>query len=184
MCRRLGAALSAIEPSIGLPDPGQVSGQSLVIVKMTSPREAVLLLPLVRTWHAESQYSHLPFSERKLLAQVIKALQRRDDGATFYAVRGGEAVGLIDVAAGEAWLCEGGCYATCLAWFVRPDVRGTLVGGRVAQRLLDQAKGWAVATGAAALYLNGTHGVRRSFGRMGVVMGENVMIDLNWQENK
>ena len=152
--------------------------QGAVIVKMTSPREAVLLLPLVRAWHAESQYRHLPFSERKFLAQVIKALQRHDDGATFYAVHRGEAIGLIDVAAGEAWLSEGGRYATCLAWFVRPDVRATLLGGRVAQRLLDRAKAWAVGSGAQALFLNGTHGDRKSFSRIGVSMGANIAIGL------
>lgn len=168
------------EGRLRLPEgQGSAAGHGLAIIKMTSPREAVLLLPLARSWHAESQYSHLPFSERKFLTQVIKSLQRQNDGATFYVVRGGEAVGLIDVAAGEAWLCEGGRYATCLAWFVRPDVRGTLMGGRVAWRLLDQAKAWAVATGAATLFLNGTHGPRRSFARMGAVMGENVAIDLN-----
>ncbi|CAN7516696.1 GNAT family N-acetyltransferase [Devosia sp. LjRoot16] len=152
--------------------------QGVVIVKMTSPREAVLLLPLVRAWHAESQYRHLPFSERKFLAQVIKALQRRDDGATFYALHRGEAIGLIDVAAGEAWLSEGGRYATCLAWFVRPDIRASLLGGRLSGRLLYQARAWAIETGAASLFLNGTHGMRSSLSRLGKIMGHNVEIGL------
>ena len=157
--------------------------QGVVIVKMTSPREAVLLLPLVRTWHAESQYRHLPFSERKFLAQVIRALQRRDDGATFYALHRGEAIGLIDVAAGEAWLSEGGRYATCLAWFVRPDTRISMLGGRVARQLLDQAKTWSVQTRAAMLFLNGTHGPRTSFKRMGgTPMGENIALALGCAE--
>lgn len=121
-------------------------------------------------------YSHLGLSERKLLEQVARSLSRADNGATFYVVRRGEVVGVIDVAAGQAWLCDGGRYATCLAWFVRSDLRRTLLGGRVARNLYDHAKGWAAETGVLALFLNGTHTPRTSPVRIGTIIGQNVAI--------
>lgn len=172
--------MSASAPTVSrtVASAEQAGRGAVSIVKMSSPAEALTILPLARSWHAESQYRHLPFSERKLLAQVLKSLSRKNDGATFYVMWRGGPVGIIDLAVGEAWLCDGGRYATCLSWFVRPDVRPSLLGGRVAKVLLEQAKTWALESGSAGLFLNGTHGRRNSLERRGIVMGSNVHIAL------
>lgn len=77
------------------------------------------------SWHAESMFAHLTFSERKFVSQAMLRIKRGDKGAGFYVARGSSALGLIGLATGEAWLSEGGCYATCFGWFIHPgyDVR-------------------------------------------------------------
>jgi len=95
--------------------PSRPHASSLRLFRLSTVTETLVLLPLARAWHAESRYSHLPFSEKKFLAQVTATLNRKDKGAAFFVIRGTEVVGVINLAVGEAWLSEGGCYATCLA---------------------------------------------------------------------
>lgn len=153
-------------------------GGSVTIVQMTSPQEAALMLPLLRAWHDESQYSHLPLSEGKFLTHMVKCLARGKNGALFYAVWRGQVVGMTDVAAGEAWLHVGGRYASCLTWYVHPDLRRTFLGARIARRLHSHVRDWSRASGASALYINGTSGPNNSLSRLGKLMGHNVSIPL------
>lgn len=152
--------------------------EHVTIVRMTTPQEAALMLPLLKAWHAESQYSHLPLSEGKYLTHMVKCLARGKDGALFYAVWRGKVVGMTDVAAGEAWLHVGGRYASCLTWYVHPDLRPTFLGARIAKQLHDHVKDWAREGGATALFVNGTSGPHNSISRLGFVMGHNVSIEL------
>lgn len=156
----------------------QAPEKKLIIVQMTAPQESVLMLPLLHAWHAESQYSHLPLSEGKYLTHMVKCLARGKNGALFYAVWRGKVVGMTDVAAGEAWLHVGGRYASCLTWYVHPDLRRTFLGARIARRLHEQVKDWARGGGATALYVNGTSGPNNSLSRLGTLMGHNISVAL------
>jgi hypothetical protein len=109
----------------------------LRVYKLTSAAEVVRLMPLARAWHAESRYAHLPLSERKVLLEVMTSLRRGDKTAIFLAEWKGEVVGCISLAIHEAWLCDGGRYATCLGWFVHPEIRRTMLSGRVAAMLMQ-----------------------------------------------
>lgn len=169
--------MSANEPASLLLEESTTKS-ALTIVQMTSPQEAALILPLLRSWHEESQYSHLPLSEGKFLTHMVKALARGKDGALFYAIWRGEVVGMTDVAAGEAWLHVGGRYASCLTWYVHPRLRATFLGARIAKRLHNHVKDWATNSGAAALFVNGTSGANNSLRRLGTLMGHNVSISL------
>ena len=50
--------------------------------------------------------------------------------------------------------------AQTVAFYVRPDYLGSLVGGRIATKLLHAFRSWATTRGAVALIVNGTGGVR------------------------
>lgn len=152
---------------------------TLRMFKLSTASETLLLLPLARAWHAESRYSHLPFSEEKFLKQVMAALGRKDNGAAFFVVHKTSVVGVINLAVGEAWLADGGCYATCLAWFIEPRIRRTLLGGKVAGLLLEEAKKWSHARGAADLLVHGTHGAGGGLGRRGQPLGMNIVVNLD-----
>lgn len=172
------AERATVDAAISKPSAAALkTNASVTIVKLSSVHEAGLLLPLVRSWHAESIYSHLPFSERKYLATVIKTLQRGPSGVAFYALYKGKAIALIDIAIGEAWLSEGGCYATCLAWFVAPTQRQTMLGSRIAYRLLSAANIWARHSGADGLFISGTHGQLNSLARIGNIMVVNISLN-------
>lgn len=137
-----------------------------------------LALPLARAWHAESRYGHLPFSEKKFIETVLAVLRRGERGAAFIILWQGDSIGLINVAVGEAIMSEGGCYATCLAWYVHPDAQRTLLGGRIASQLLHEATAWCVERGATDLLVHGTHGMRTGLSRRGNVVGINVVLEL------
>ena len=134
-------------------------------------------LPLARVWHGESRYGHHPFSEKKFLETVLAILRRGERGAGLIALWKGRAVGLINVAVGEAIMSEGGCYATCLAWYVEPEIQRSLLGGKIANALLERALKWSSGVGAKDLFVHGTHRAGRSLVRRGEVIGTNVMIN-------
>lgn len=172
-----GACMNPVELDKVLP-PRSSGHPRVEIVRLTTAHEARLILPLLRVWHTESHYSHLPLSEAKFLTHIVKCIARGDNGALFYAVWRGEVVGMTDVAAGEAWLHEGGRFATCLTWYVRPDLRPTFLGARVARQLHDRVKRWARDGGASQLFINGTSGPNNSLPRLGKLMGHNIAVDL------
>lgn len=174
MDERAAADLTLVEPDART---GKANS-SVTIIKLSSVHEAGLLLPLVRAWHAESIYHSLPFSERKYLAAYIKTLQRQNTGASFYALYKKRPVGLIDIAVGEAWLSEGGCYATCLAWFVHPTLRKSLLRARVASQLMHLATRWAEGLGAIALHQSKTNRKSSGHGSLGATIGVNILVPL------
>ncbi len=147
------------------------------LFQLSRPEEAALLLPLVRAYHEESPFAAFPLSEHKVLRRVIDCLNRRDTAVGYFAVKDGRAVGLIEVVAGPPHFCDDGRFATCLAWYVHPDIRGSLLGGRIAALLLRAAKRWATEVGATGFMLHGTHGksMRLAGGR---VIGQSVMVAL------
>lgn len=158
---------------------GNGASSGLRMFRLSTASETLLLLPLARAWHAESRYSHLPFSEEKFLKQVMAALGRKDNGAVFFIVHKTSVVGVINLAVGEAWLADGGCYATCLAWFIESRIRRTLLGGKVASLLMEEAKKWAKARGATDLMVHGTHGPNGGLGRRGEPLGANIVVALD-----
>lgn len=152
---------------------------ALEIVRVRSIADGRLALPLARAWHAESRYRHLAFSEKKYVETVLALLRRGERGAGYVAMLGARPLGLMNVAVGEAILSEGGCYATCLAWFVHPHTRETLLGGRVGQRLYVEALCWARAQGASELSIHGTHGTSRYIERLGKNIGQNTIVHIH-----
>jgi hypothetical protein len=173
-----GASTSSV---ISVTDaPNSTIAAKLRLYRLSSTTEALLLLPLAKLAHAEGVQRSLPFSERKFLNLVTAALARGASGACFYSSFGQQVVGVINLAIGEAWLGEGGCFATCLQWFVAPPVRSSLLGGRVALQLLSAAKRWARASGGSHLFIHGTHGLSGgALSHIGRSIGTNVIIALN-----
>lgn len=155
---------------------GDPSATRIRLIRITRREEGFLLLPLALDWYAQSRYRHLPFSQKKYWAQLDAVLVRGERGACFVAVRGEKVVGLINIAIGEPWLSEGGQHATCFAWLVAPQLRGSFLGSRVALRLLEAAKGWLAVRRVDTLYIHGTEEAGRLPRRLGQELGNNLAV--------
>lgn len=151
----------------------------LRLFRLSRPEEAILAMPLLRAYHTESPFGRFPFSERKALQKVLDILNRGESGACIYATLGHRVLGGIDLAVGQPYLSEQGTLATCMGWFVMPEVRKTLLGGRVAAILLREAKSWSSEKRASALLIHGTHGFGMGLARSGHLMGRNMLMEIS-----
>lgn len=140
--------------------------------------QVAALLPLARAWHEGSRYAHLPFSEDKFFRMVASILERPQKATALFVSRDEQAVGVIALATGEAILGAGGCFATCQALFVHPDVRATFLGGKVTTMLIQTAKAWAKAQGATELLIHGVYGGANGLAKRGKMLGENIVIEV------
>lgn len=137
-----------------------------------------MLLPLARVWHSGSRYADLPFAEDKFFKMIAGILGRPHRATALYVTKEETAIGAIGVGLGEAVLGRGGCFATCQALFVHPDVRATFLGGRVATMLLQTGQAWARSQGATELLVHGVYGGQNGLAKRGKVLGENIVIEL------
>lgn len=157
----------------------EAPGTALRYFQLTRVEEVKLLLPMAREWHAESRFCHIPFSEKKLLGRVASTLKRGGDALTIFAVYKGKPVGLIDLGVGEPLFCDGGRYATVLAFHVVRPMRRTFLGGRIALGLFENAKKWAKLKGAVELMVHGTDGETPRIIGSGEVLGTNIALSLS-----
>ena len=94
------------------------------------------LLRLARIMHAESHYSHVPFSGTKAQAGIERMLASDDyfaEGLVFNGSVRGAMIGCVY----EQWWSEHP-FACDVALFVSPDARG----GLLAKRLIESFKQW------------------------------------------
>ena len=115
--------------------------------------EAKWLCPLVEAIHAETRFGDIPFSPDKFERQFKRMLADRQRHCVLVAEREGHPLGLIYCSAGEYLFGTGtnnggGVLTTVHAFNVASDVRNTLLGGRVAVRLLSGVVKWSKARGS------------------------------------
>lgn len=152
--------------------------RKLEIQQLNSGSQVATLLPLARAWHEGSRYAHLPFSEDKFFRMVASILDRPQRATALFITRDKQAIGVIALATGEAILGKGGCFATCQALFVHPEVRSTFLGGKVTTMLIQTAKAWAKAQGATELLIHGVYGGANGLAKRGKLLGENIVIEV------
>jgi len=126
---------------------------------VTRPEEVELVLPLAREFHTESRYGHLPFSELKLRRVFAAGLDRPNESMGAYVLRGEQVVGIVHVRVGDYFLGEGGRMATLHAFYTAASIRHSLLGGKVALRLLRIAMDWARAQNAEETHIWSTSGI-------------------------
>ncbi|WP_029042214.1 hypothetical protein [Cucumibacter marinus] len=96
-------------------------------------------------------------------------------------------VGIFDLAVGPHHLSDEGLIATCMRFFVMPDICKSLLGGRVAAILIRQVRNWAKDraknrvknrvknNNAISLTIHGTNGMVARMVKGGKVIGVNVI---------
>ena len=116
-------------------------------------------LPLALAAHAESRHREYPFDaerRRRFLAERFLADPRRYG---FLIARHGErAVGMLTCHAQKLYYSDV-TVASCLSFYVLRCCRRTLVGGRVALRLLDAGRRWALNRRAVEWHMHVTNGI-------------------------
>ena len=136
---------------------------------------------LARKAHLNTIFRDIPFSEEKARKIIDRALEQPDRFGLIYAVRGAETslaehglLGFASVHAGEHFLGSGPLIATVQTLNVSQNLSGSLLGGKVALRLVQAVRHWARVRNCEHLMVHVTNGENaedadRFFRRCGMV---------------
>lgn len=140
-------------------ESGGAEGRGLVVRLAERDEDFTFLMPLMREFHHESHYRDMPLSFEAIGRQFRQCLDRPDRNALIMAAHGGRPVGLLPCIAGPYLISDSATVVTTQAYFVTAALRGTLLGGRVAVRMLRGAVRWAEARDAWEIMVNVTAGI-------------------------
>ncbi len=136
---------------------------------------------LAREAHLRTIFRDIPFSATKARTIFDKAMSEPDRFGLIYAVPGVDEplaedglFGFASVQAGEHFLGTGTLIATVQTLNVSQKLTGTLLGGKVALRLVQAVRHWAKVRSCAHLMVHVTNGdnaedADRFFRRCGIV---------------
>ncbi|WP_422376202.1 hypothetical protein [Roseibium sp.] len=136
---------------------------------------------LAREAHQHTIFRDIAFSEDKARAIYDKAVRQPERCGLIYAVPGADEplaedglLGFASVHAGEHFLGEGTLIATVQTLNISQKLSGTLLGGKVALRLVQAMRHWAKTRNCAHLMVHVTNGdnaedADRFFRRCGLV---------------
>lgn len=116
------------------------------------------LLGLAALFHEEGRYRGFAWDGERV-GRMFREGCLADSGhyGVIVAEMAGRGLGFVYCTAGRLYFCD--CrVASALALYVAPDVRGSLLGGRVAVKLLHAYRNWARARGVAEIQVHVTHG--------------------------
>ncbi|MEM5582580.1 hypothetical protein WNZ15_08980 [Roseibium sp. AS2] len=144
---------------------------------------------LARGAHRHTVFRDIPFSDDKARAIFDKATGQPDRFGLIYAVPGVEGplakdglLGFASVQAGEHFLGTRTLIATLQTLNISQKLTGTLLGGKVAFRLVQAVRYWAKERGCAHLLVHVTNGENaedadRFFWRCGMVTAGGNYVD-------
>ena len=136
------------------PEPARVS-----IRLLASERDIVETLPLALAAHEESRHREHSFNRERLRRFVAeRCLADRTRYGLLVALYGGRPVGMLACVA-ERLSYSDVTVASCLAFYVLREYRRTLLGGRIAVKLLNAGRRWAMNRRAVELQLHVTNGI-------------------------
>ena len=181
--RRRNGDLHGIEPAGPVPNPGAVS-----IRLLASERDIEETLPLTLAAHRESRHRRLRLDaerRRRFLAEHFLADPKRY--GFLIARHGARAVGMLTCHAQTLYYSDV-TVVSCLSFYVLASCRRTLLGGRVALRLLDAGRRWALNRRAVEWQIHVTNGIHigrtdRTLRRVGFVQtGGNYTMGLDAED--
>lgn len=121
---------------------------------------------LAREAHQRTIFRDIAFSETKARAIFDKAIVEPERFGLIYAVPGADEplaedglLGFASVQAGEHFLGTGTLIATVQTLNISQKLTGTLLGGKVALRLVQAVRHWAKTRSCAHLMVHVTNGV-------------------------
>lgn len=118
------------------------------------------IMTLASLDHAESIFGDLTFSEKKFSTQFDKSLTQPERCITLKAEIKGEIVGFLYCTLGEYFIAEDNVQANVHVVYVNEDIRKSLLGGKVAVKLVKAITKWAKAQGAQHVFFYVTSGTR------------------------
>lgn len=121
--------------------------------------EMAHVLDIVKEYHAESRYAHLPFSERKFTSFCMRMKRHPKDTLGLYVQHKSQTVGVLSAGIGDYYLGEGGRLVTIYGIYVSRKVRGSFLGGKVGMRLMRMVIDWAKSQEAEEIHLQSTSGI-------------------------
>jgi len=120
---------------------------------------------LAREAHQRTIFRDIAFSEDKARAIFDKAVNESNRFGLIYAAPGADEplaedglLGFASVQAGEHFLGQGTLIATVQTLNISQKLSGTLLGGKVALRLVQAVRHWAKTRNCAHLMVHVTHG--------------------------
>lgn len=149
------AASSNTEPVAN----GTSATDGLFIYRARHTEEIPNVRDIVREFHAESRFSHLPFSEEKFIRFYTKALSRPQNTFLVYIQYKSKTVGVLHASVGDYYLGIGGRMVTVYGLYVSAKVRDTYLGGKVGVKLLRLVSEWAKSQNAEEIHIHSTSGI-------------------------
>ena len=133
--------------------------RSVQVRRLCTEQDIQATWPLFLSLHRESRYAGLRLSKSKRDAYLRNnMLAKPDRFALLIGEWGHRPVGCLACAANR-FLYGDDIIASCLSFYVLPACRKTLLGGRIAVKLLDAYRRWAVNRGAVEIQFHVTSGL-------------------------
>jgi len=118
--------------------------------------------PLYESFHRETRYRKLQVAREKRTAYLRdNVLGKPDRHAMIIAELREETVGFLSCTANRL-LYHDEMIASCMAFYVLPELRKGLLGGRIAMKLLDAYRRWAINRNAIEIQIHVTSGIGMS----------------------
>jgi GNAT superfamily N-acetyltransferase len=136
------------------------AGARKLVLRLVRPDEDhEPLLDLFERAHQETRFNYIPFSRdkaRRLLRQVMA-----EDARHLVAVAevGGKPEGFVYASVGEYFVGTDALIVTINVIYTSTDIRRSLLGGRIASRLMRAVEQWAKGIGAGEVLLHVTSGI-------------------------
>lgn len=137
----------------------QKSALGLQVFRATRPAHIEDIRAIAHEFHEQSRWGHLKFSDQKFDAHFLHGIKHPEDTLGIYIQHNGETVGLLHAGAGDYYMGEGGRMITVYILYVRARLRETILGGKVAIKLLRVVGDWAKVQKAEELHIQATSGI-------------------------
>lgn len=134
-------------------------GEGLVVYRGRQMSEIANVLDIVKEYHAESRYAHIPFSEKKFTTFCARMKRHPEDTIGLYVQYNGQTVGVLSAGIGEYYLGDGGRMATIYGLYVSQKIRGSFLGGKIGLRLVRMAIDWAKSQKTEEIHIQATSGI-------------------------
>lgn len=143
-----------------------------------------MLRPLSVEFHEESHFRDIPYSHKKRDDLFMRAIDEPAHWGLLIAEHGGDPVGFSFITAGEYIVGYDALMTTVYSIYVRKNIRGTFLGGRVALRLLTAIKRWSERRNCREIMIHVTSDIdidrtHRTLSRVGFMpVGMNYALNL------
>lgn len=121
--------------------------------------DLAFLLPLSKEFHAESHYSSIPYDRKQRDQLARRAIDRPDRHAQVIASYNGKPVGDLFCSIGEYMVGGHDLITTVQTFYVSRNYRHSLIGGRIAVRMLKGAIRWSEMRNAREMMIHVTTGI-------------------------
>ncbi|NKC14188.1 MAG: GNAT family N-acetyltransferase [Gammaproteobacteria bacterium] len=118
------------------------------------------IMELARLDHRESIFGNLEFPEKKFSTLFNKSIDQPGRCITLKAEVKGEIVGFLYCTIGEYFIAENNLQATVHVLDVKKNLRHSVLGGKVAVKLVKAITKWAKAQGVQHVFFYVTSGTR------------------------